>query len=82
MACIKHANWRVRSHNQETIGTLICSSMNGKHDPVLTEGCKAITAKTNARIIVMTIKNTFRPQSFPDGLNHMNRIPENVNAAR
>lgn len=56
--------------------------MNQKHDPKLTEGFKAITAKTNARIMVMTMKNTFRPQSWPEGLNHTNRIPENVNAAR
>lgn len=28
----------------------------------------------------MTMKKTFRPQSWPEGLNQMNRIPENVNA--
>lgn len=37
-------------------------------------------ANANARIMLMTMKKTFRPQSWPEGLNQMNRIPENVNA--
>lgn len=49
---------------------------------MLTEGCNAITAKPNARIMVMTMKKTFRPQSLPEGLNQINRIPENVKATR
>jgi hypothetical protein len=53
-----------------------------KHNLILTAGCNAITAKANARIMVMTMKKTLRPQSCPDGLNHIKRMPENVNAAR
>lgn len=48
---------------------------------MLTAGCNAITANTNAKIMVMTMKKTLRPQSLPDGLNQMNKIPENTNAA-
>lgn len=48
---------------------------------MLTVGCNAIIPNTNARIMVMTMKKTLRPQSSPEGLNQMNRIPENANAA-
>lgn len=48
---------------------------------ILTVGCSAITANANARIMVMTMKKTLRPQSLPEGLNQMNRMPENANAA-
>lgn len=46
-----------------------------------TFGCKAITANANARIMVITMKNTFSPQSCPEGLNHINKIPEKANVA-
>jgi hypothetical protein len=48
---------------------------------MLTAGCNAIIPNTNARIMVMTMKKILRPQSWPEGLNQMNRIPETVNAA-
>lgn len=46
-----------------------------------TFGCKAITANAKARIMVITMKNTFSPQSCPEGLNHINKIPEKTNVA-
>ena len=48
---------------------------------ILTVGCNAITANANARTMVMTMKKTLRPQSLPEGLNQMNRMPKNANAA-
>ena len=56
--------------------------MWGNYNWPLTAGCSAIIANANARIIVMTMKKTLRPQSWPEGLNQMNRIPEKANAAR
>lgn len=39
-------------------------------------------AKAKARMKFVTRKKTLRPQSFPEGLNQMNRSPVNVNAPR
>lgn len=36
----------------------------------------------NARTMVVTMKKILRPQSSPDGLNHMKRIPEIEYVAR
>lgn len=44
-------------------------------------GWRAIMANESARIIVMTRKKMFKPQSLPDGLNHIKSSPETVNAA-
>lgn len=45
---------------------------------MLTAGCNAITAN-ETRVRAMTMKETLGLQSRPEGLNQMNRIPENVN---
>jgi len=44
-------------------------------------GCKATMANTKARIMVMTRKKILMPQSYPEGLNQMKRIPDTANAA-
>jgi hypothetical protein len=57
-----------------------CNLLGKIQNVMLTVGCKAIIPNANARIMDMTMKKTFRPQSWPEGLNQMNRIPENANA--
>ena len=50
-------------------------------DVSVTFGCNAITPNEKARVMVMTRKKTLRPQSWPEGLNQINRSPEIANAA-
>ena len=71
----------VITHNNVLIRRII-QQMSNKNRMTFTFGCRAMIAKAKARMKFVTRKKMLRPQSFPEGLNQMNRIPVNVNAPR